>query len=281
MRLEIDGLGFGYSSSKVLDGICMRMEGPQFVSILGPNGVGKSTLVNCICRVLEPDEGAVLLDGRDVSGMNVKEIADNMAYVPYSTGDSFPLTVVDAVLMGRQSRSGFRTTDEDLTKVYEALHRLGIEDLALRQFNELSAGQHQKVVLARGLVQEPRVLLLDEPTANLDIRHQMDVSELLRDLSREKRMTVIMICHDINIASRYSDNIIMMYRGSIYAVGTPEQVVTPENIRAVYGVDSTVIRANGRPHVILNGTLPDDEGGWRSPYTASEPAVVDIPEMSE
>lgn len=281
MKLDIDGVEFSYGSTPVLKDVTVHLDGPMFVSILGPNGVGKSTLIHCINKILSPTGGTVMIDGRDVKDISVKEMAQEAGYVPYSANDTFPLTVADTVLMGRHPHARWGTLDRDLDVVYGILDMLGIGDLAMRPFNELSAGQHQKVVLARGLVQEPRVLLLDEPTANLDIRHQMDVSELLRDLSREKRMTVIMICHDINIASRYSDNIIMMYRGSIYAVGTPEQVVTPENIRAVYGVDSTVIRANGRPHVILNGTLPDDEDEWRSPYTASEPAVVDIPEMSE
>jgi iron complex transport system ATP-binding protein len=172
------------------------------------------------------------------------------------------MNVVDAVLIGRHPYNKWKTEDEDLRKVHEALCRLNIEHLAMRQFNELSAGQHQKVVLARGLVQEPRILLLDEPTSNLDIRHQMEVTALLRELSREKGMIVIMISHDINIAAKYSDNVILMYKGGIYAAGTPWDVITEDNIGRVYGVDCKVVENNGCPHVILNSPVDETEDDW-------------------
>ena len=133
---------------------------------------------------------------------------------------------------------------------------MGIEDLAKRQFNELSAGQHQKAMLARGLVQEPQILLLDEPTANLDVRHQLGVTKLLRDLAHERNMLIVMICHDLNIASKYADSILMMKDGTIFAAGTSQEVITKENIETVYDVRCTVIDDEGRPHVILqDGTL--------------------------
>ena len=271
MELDINGVTFGYSNMDVLKNLWIGMDGPQLVSILGPNGVGKSTLITCLCKILKPQQGTVFLDGRDLEQINIKELAKEVGYVPVSTSDSFPMNVVDAVLMGRQPYSKWRTDDEDLEKVYDVLKRLDITHLAMRQFNELSAGQHQKVVLARGLVQEPRILLLDEPTSNLDIRHQIEVTRLLKELSREKNMLIIMISHDINIAARYSDNVIMMYQGGIFSAGHPWDVITEENVRTVYGVNCKVVDFKGNPHVILDDTttLGDDES-WTPPYSEDD-----------
>ena len=254
MEVKIDDVSFSYKGcedSPVLKGISALIRGPQVVSILGPNGVGKSTLIHCINKILEPTRGVVLLDGIETTEYTLKEMAKRISYVPYSSSDTFPLTVVDTILLGRHPHAGWKTTDEDLRKVYEVLERLEISDLAMRFFNELSAGQHQKVMLARGLVQEPDVILLDEPTSNLDIRHQLGISRMLRELSRTDDILVIMISHDLNIAARYSDNIILMHNGGIYAAGSPKEVLTEENIRTVYGVESKIIDDEGRPYIVV------------------------------
>lgn len=255
MEISISGMKFGYSSTPVLEDICVDISGPQFVSILGPNGVGKSTLIHCINKILEPTGGTVLLDGKNVEEYTLKDMAKVVGYVPYSSSDTFPLTVVDTVLLGRNPHAHWKTTDEDLQIVYDTLEKLGIEDLAMRYFNELSAGQHQKVMLARGLVQQPSVLLLDEPTSNLDVKHQLGISRMLKRLSHEDGILVIMISHDLNIAAKYADKIIIMHEGRIFGVGTPEEVITSDIIRTVYGVESSIIDDHGHPHVILK----DDE----------------------
>lgn len=251
MKIDIEGVSFSYGSTPVLDDITLGMEGAQVVSILGPNGVGKSTLIHCMNKILTPTKGTVFLDGKDVKDYSLKEVAKHIGYVPYSSSDTFPLTVVDTVLLGRHPHAGWKTTDEDLEAVFDVLERLGIQDLAMRYFNELSAGQHQKVMLARGLVQKPDILLLDEPTSNLDIKHQLGISRTLRQISHTENILVIMISHDLNIAARYSDNVIMMHGGKIFAVGEPYEVLTVENIRHVYGVESRIIDDNGSPYIVL------------------------------
>ncbi len=258
MKIEIKGVEFGYSSSPVLKNIDLKINGPQLVSIIGPNGVGKSTLIHCINKILSPTKGTVLVDDKDVSGTSLKELALKVGYVPYSANDAFPLSVVDTVLMGRHPHSNWKSLDSDLDVVYETLRLINIEHLSMRSFDELSAGQHQKVMIARGLVQEPEILLLDEPTSNLDIKHQMEVTRILRNLSQEKDILVIMISHDLNIAAKYSDNMIMLSEGSIYSVGKPSEVLTKENIKAVYGVDSEVVMSHGRPHIIMLDEEFDD-----------------------
>ncbi len=259
MQIRIDNVEFSYTSAPVLNDISLDIDGPAFVSILGPNGVGKSTLIHCINKILQPTSGSVFIDGKDVRETSIKELAKQIGYVPYSANDTFPLTVVDTVMMGRHPHSKWKSLDNDLDVVYDTLKMLGISHLAMRQFNELSAGQHQKVMLARGLVQEPKILLLDEPTSNLDIRHQLDVTKMLKRLSVEKGILIIMISHDINIAAKYADSVILMFQGKIFDVGTPKEVITEDNLRTVYGVESRVIDDEGHPHVILRDALPMDE----------------------
>ena len=263
LDVELKNLDFAYKSRKktfpVLEDISVRIRGAQLVSILGPNGVGKSTLIHCMNRILDPTAGAVTINGYDVDGISIKDLAKFMGYVPYSSVDNFPLSVTDTVLMGKHPHSKWGTLDDDLRIVHEMLCLIGIEDLADRNFNELSAGQHQKVMLARGLAQEPRIMFLDEPTSNLDIKYQLEITKMLRRLSREKNMMVIMISHDINIAAKYSDNIIMMHDGGIFALGKPADVITSENIKHVYDVDAKVIMDEGRPHIIM---IDDDDTNY-------------------
>ena len=251
MFVKIDDLSFNYPGVDVLRDITFDMDKPELVGILGPNGVGKSTLIHCMDRILQPTKGAVLIDDRSVKDINLKELAKIMGYVPCVSAEAFPMTVLDTILVGRHPHNDWRLKKKDFDVVEEAMQIMGISDLALRHFNELSAGQKQKVMLARGLVQEPNVLLLDEPTANLDIKHQYGVSKMLRSISRTKNVLVIMICHDLNIAAKYCDRIMLLSNKTIYAAGTPQEVITAENVKTVYGVDCEVIQTDGVPHVIV------------------------------
>lgn len=252
-HLSLEDVDFAYGNGKLtLKDITLDIRNPQLISIIGPNGVGKSTLIHCINKILTPSKGTVMVDDVDISGIKIKELAKKMGYVPYSSNDTFPLTVVDTILMGRNPHSKWKSDlHEDMKVVKEVLALMDITPLAMRPFNELSAGQHQRVMLARGLAQEPEILLLDEPTANLDIKHQMDVIRTLKKLSIEKQIVVIMISHDLNLAAKYSDNVIMMSEGTVYAVGKPSDVITVESIKAVYDVDAEVVVRNGRPFIVL------------------------------
>jgi iron complex transport system ATP-binding protein len=253
LSIRIEDLHFSYkgSSKEVLSGLSLDIRGPQLVSVLGPNGAGKSTLIHCMNKILEPTGGNVWINGFNSREISIKELAKISSYVPYSSADSFPLTVVDTILMGRHPHSKWRSIDEDLRIVEESLKLLKIEDLADSMFNELSAGQHQKVMLARGFAQEPRILFLDEPTSNLDIKYQLEITRILRRMSREKGVLVVMISHDINIAAKYSDNIIVLHNHGIYSFGKPEDVITSEMLKDVYDVDAVIISDNGKPHLML------------------------------
>ncbi len=257
MELRMESLTVGYGGDPVIKDVDLVFDKPQLVSILGPNGVGKSTLVQCIDNLLKPVSGKVLLDKKPVEEYEPRELAKRIGYVPCASYTSFPMTVADTVLIGRYPRNGRKRTDRDLRIVHSSLKLLGIEDLALRSFNELSAGQHQKVVLARGLAQETDVLILDEPTSNLDIKHQISVSRILKMLSERREMLIIMISHDLNIASRFSDRIILLHDGGVFADGSPSEVLTSENINAVYGIRSKVLEQNGRPYIVIDA---DEDG---------------------
>ncbi len=251
VELHINDLRFDYPGANILHDISLDSDKPEIIGILGPNGVGKSTLIHCMNRILQPTGGTVMVDEKSVKDYRLKELAKIMGYVPCSTSDAFPMTVLDTILVGRHPRGEWRTSDNDFEVAYDAIKQMGLEDLAMRPFNALSAGQRQKVMLARGLAQEPKILLLDEPTANLDIKHQYYVTKLMKRLAHEKNMQVVMICHDLNIASKYCERIILMAEGTIYAVGTPSEVITEDNIKIVYGISCKVINDNGSPHVIV------------------------------
>jgi iron complex transport system ATP-binding protein len=250
VKLKVKNVEFGYNSTPVLENISMELDRSEIVGIVGPNGAGKSTLIRCVDRILTPRGGIILLDENDVSEMTRLEIAKELGYVPQTTTRVFPATVFDTVLMGRRPHLGWKSSEEDVDKILEVLELLGIMEFAMRDFNEISGGQQQKVLIARALAQEADVLLLDEPTSNLDIRHQLEVMDIMKGIVRDKGISAIVAIHDLNLASRYTDRLLMMNGGRIFAAGDPESVLTVENIRRAYGVEALVKSDGKRPYII-------------------------------
>jgi iron complex transport system ATP-binding protein len=250
MKLKVKDVEFSYASMPVLKDICIELAESEMLGVVGPNGAGKSTLIRCIDRILKPQHGSILLDGRDIKEMHLMELAKKMGYIPQSASQIFPATVFDTVLMGRRPHVGWRSSEKDTEMVLEMLQMLNIEEFAMRDINELSGGQQQKVIIARALTQEPAVLLLDEPTSNLDIRHQLEVMDIIKNIVREKGISAIMAIHDLNLASRYAARIVMMNKGKIFSAGDPVSVLTPDNIKWVYGVEAEVHNNNGKPYIV-------------------------------
>ncbi|HDN97726.1 MAG TPA: ABC transporter ATP-binding protein, partial [bacterium] len=238
MKLKIKNISFSYDSVDALKNISFEAEEGEILGIIGPNGSGKTTLLKCINRVLKPKEGVVMLDDMDLSVLNQREIAQKIGVVPQQSFSQFPFTVFDIVLMGRYpyiTRFGGEKK-EDFDMVEECLNLCGISHLAERLIIEISGGEYQRVIIARALAQNPKVLLLDEPTLHLDINHQIELLELLKSLAKKKNLIIIMVSHDLNLASRFSDKILILKEGKIYRAGLPEEVLTPQIIKEVYGI---------------------------------------------
>jgi len=250
MKLRIRAVEFSYVSTPVLKDVSMEVNGSEILGVVGPNGSGKSTLLRCVDGILSPQKGSIMLNEQNVEDMSRIDLAKEIGYIPQSAPQAFPATVFDVALMGRRPHIGWRSGEKDTEKVLEILQLLNIEDLAMRDVNELSGGEQQKVFIARAIIQEPRVLLLDEPTSNLDIKHQLEVMDIIKNIVREKDISTIMAIHDLNLASIYADRIIMMNNGKIFAAGNPLSVFTQENMKQVYGVEAEVSNHNGRPHII-------------------------------
>lgn len=246
MELFIEGVNFSYGSYPVLQSVSMEVKPGQVLSIIGPNGTGKSTLLRCLAQVLKPQGGKIILDGREISKINSRQLAKMMGYVPQAAGEAFSFTVLETVLMGRKPHLTWGVGQKDLDVVAEVMRLMHLEELAQRQLDELSGGQKQRVFIARALAQQPQVLLLDEPTASLDIRHQLEVLELVRDFAHRQKGQVVMVLHDLNLAARFSDLLLMLNDGRVFAAGSPRDVLNEANVRAVYGVKARILnRATG------------------------------------
>ena len=254
VTLTIDGIDCSYGSVEILKNIDFEVESGQFVGILGPNGSGKTTLLKSISKVLKPKKGAILIDDTDIYKMKNIDLAKQMAVVPQSSPVSFDFTSLEVVLMGRNPHmTRFKMEGQsDLDIAKNAMKLTRTWEFADRPITELSGGERQRVIIARALTQEPRILLLDEPTTHLDICNQLEILDLIKQLSEEKNLLVVAVFHDFNLAARYCDSIILMKQGKIVGVGHADETLTSENVKKVFSVDTLVKKhpITGQLHVI-------------------------------
>ncbi len=254
MTLEAWDLHFSYNSRPVLRGLELSLTHGEILGVLGINGAGKSTLLKCLDRILRPQRGVVMVEDQDLSRLSGGQIARLIGYVAQSQ-EREPLSVFDAVLLGRKPHIQWNATSKDLDTVARVLEQMGLEELALRPVASLSGGEAQKVVIARALAQEPHLLLLDEPTSNLDMRNQLEVMELLVSAVRGQGLGAAVCLHDINLALRYMDRLALMKQGRVHALITPAEL-DAEIIRQVYGVEAVLAEVQGHRVVVPQGSLP-------------------------
>jgi len=242
LRLKASGVCYRYGTKDVVSEVDLEAKDGEIIGILGPNGSGKTTLLKCLNRSLSPRTGTVLIDERDYRELTRREIAARMAVVPQSANVNFPFTALDIVLMGRtpEIRRFEPESRKDLDIVQEAMEMTNTAHLASRTMDQLSGGERQRVIIARALAQKPKVLLLDEPTLHLDVNHQLDILDLITRLARTERLIVIFVTHDLALAARYCDKLILMQMGKIVAAGDVIDALTPENLRMVFGIEASV-----------------------------------------
>ncbi len=211
MILNVTGLGFSYNGRRLLDGIGFSVHRGEMLVVVGINGVGKTTLLKCLCGILTPDRGNILLEGKQISRMSRIEVARRIGYVPQRYSDT-DMSVFDAVLLGRKPHIGWAIAEKDLQITEDILAMLNLESMALRPISSLSGGEIQKVMIGRSLAQSPELLLLDEPTSNLDLRNQIEIMDILAGVVKQKDLAIIVTMHDINTALRFADRFLMLNR---------------------------------------------------------------------
>ena len=253
--IRLNQVCFSYNEMPVLHGIDFAVGEGEMVGLLGPNGSGKTTLIKLLSGVLPPSEGQIYLDGSGLSRLKRREVAQRVAVVPQQFNMPFAFTVREVVLLGRTPFMGAFSDDgkKGQEVVQRAMELIGVDGLKERFFNELSGGERQKAILAMTLAQEPKLLLLDEPTTHLDINHQVEILDLVKSLNREQGITVIGAMHDLNLAALYFERLVLLKEGHIFADGPPDRVLTEENIKEVFSASVMVTKhpATSAPHIVI------------------------------
>ncbi len=261
--LAVRGVDFGYGGAFRLEDVSFEVERAEVFAVIGPNSSGKTTLIRLLTKVHEPQRGEIRLGGIALGRLSRRALARQVAVVPQELTLAFPLTVEELALMGRHPHAEGRFFEgpEDLARAWEAMALAGVLDLGQQPLDTLSGGERQRAVLARALAQEPRLLLLDEPTSHLDLRHQREIVGLLRRLNRERALTVVLVSHDLNLAGEVADRLLLLAGGRVVRIGSSDEVLEEGLLEEVYGCPVRVEKspASGRPVVMIR--WPDaDEG---------------------
>lgn len=256
-KLQVKDITFAYGKQNVLNGITFSVPKGSFLTILGPNGSGKSTLIKNIAGILSGNEDNILLDGKKLSSIDKRLRAREIAYSGQYFSQGLPLTVFDIVMLGRRPYQRFFSSKSEKDFIWSILEKFDISDLAHKIISELSGGQQQKVHIAGAIAQEADLILLDEPTSNLDIFHQIELMTILRDYISEKGVTLIAAVHDLNLACRFSDSLLLLKNGKIETEGPPHEVINAKNMGTLYNVETEIIEARGAKQVIPISCLPE------------------------
>lgn len=257
VKIQLENVSLGYHHHVILSDLTFQVMPGEVVGIIGPNGSGKSTVIRALTRIIAPIKGRIFLSGEELGAIERQRLARMLGVVPQLPLLPSAFTGFEIVLMGRNPHLGMfdHEGEADLKIAWEAMEMTGTQDLARRSVGELSGGQIQSLLIARALAQQTRAMLLDEPTANLDIGRQIDILDLIKGLSREKDLAVLAALHDLNLASQYCDRLLLISDGRLFCQGTPAEVVTSANIQAVYGPEHCVYThpVNGLPVVLVDG----------------------------
>lgn len=252
MSLQIKNLSFGYKKNQmILNNINLEIKQGEILGILGPNGTGKTTFIKCINNIHKPNEGRILYDGNNIMNLSQLNIAKIIAYVPQYTNNFFPMNVIDTVMMGRMPYVKKDYSDEDKEIVFSIIKKMNLEKFAFRNIKEMSGGERQRVFIARAMAQQPKIIILDEPTSSLDLYNQLFILHTITQLAKENNITIIMTIHDLNLASMFCDNILMLKDAHIFAHGKPESILTAENIYEMYKVRTEITTPENYKHIRL------------------------------
>lgn len=275
-RLVAHDLTLGYGDRVIVEGLDLEVHTGVITTVIGPNGCGKSTLLRSLGRLLKPKSGEVILDGKAISAMKTKEVARVLGMLPQAPTAPEGLTVADLVSRGRHPHQSWirQWSSDDESEVANALELTGVSDLADRPVDELSGGQRQRAWISMALAQGTDILLLDEPTTYLDLAHSVEVLDLVDRMHEDLGRTVVMVLHDLNLAVRYSDQLIVMSEGRIVMSGTPQDVISEELLLEVFGLEATVIDdpVSDRPLIVPIGTrhVYGTVGGPVRPHSAAK-----------
>ncbi|OPJ55391.1 ABC transporter ATP-binding protein [Alkalithermobacter paradoxus] len=253
-KIKVNNLNWSFGNEKILDNIDIQIEKGKFYSIIGPNGSGKTTLFRNISKALEVPRNSIFIENKDISKLSSKDISKRISCVPQNTIVEFDFSVMDVVLMGRTPylRRFQDETNGDIQIAKKAMEMTNTWHLKDKKINQISGGERQRAIIARAIAQSTDIILLDEPISNLDIHNQVEILDTIKRLNKENDLTVVAILHDLNLASAYSDEILLLNKGKIVSKGTPEKVLTEENIKSVYNMKVSMIKnpSTGKPYII-------------------------------